>query len=285
MGSEGLQERYINPYTYWGFKKLFGTELNKELLISFLNALLQGEQTVKDVIYLNPEHLGIQRIDRHAVFDVYCESENGEKFLVEIQRGELQFFKDRSLLCTTFPIHEQVVKGKERDYELMSVYVVGIWNFIFDYSSDDYYHHEVKLVDMRTKEVFYDKLTLIYLEMPKFNKGESELETMFDKWMFVLCNLGGLMERPVVLQERVFNRLFEAAEIARFSRKELVEYEDSLKVFRDWYSVMKTTLNKGRAEGLAEAKTVIARQMKADGMPADAIARYTGLSLEEINKL
>lgn len=103
------------------------------------------------------------------------------------------------------------------------------------------------------------------------------------------------------LQERVFNRLFEAAEIARFSRKELVEYEDSLKVFRDWYSVMKTTLNKGlaegrakglaeglaegRAEGLAEGKIVIARQMKADGMPADAIARYTGLSLEEINKL
>lgn len=91
------------------------------------------------------------------------------------------------------------------------------------------------------------------------------------------------------LQERVFNRLFEAAEIARFSRKELVEYEDSLKVFRDWYSVMKTTLNKGlaegRAEGLAEGKIVIARQMKADGIPADAIARYTGLSFEEINKL
>lgn len=285
MGSEGLQERYINPYTYWGFKKLFGAELNKELLISFLNALLQGEQTIKDVTYLNPEHLGILRIDRHAVFDVYCESENGEKFLVEIQRGEQQFFKDRSLLYTTFPIREQAVKGKEWDYELKAVYTVGILNFTFDNSSDDYYHHEVKLVDMRTKEVFYDKLTLIYLEMPKFNKEESELETMFDKWMFVLRNLGSLMERPVALQERVFNRLFEAAEIARFSRKELVEYEDSLKVFRDWYSVMKTTLNKGLAKGRAEEKIEIARQMKADGMPADAIARYTRLSLEEINKL
>lgn len=285
MGSEGLQERYINPYTDFGFKKLFGTELNKELLISFLNALLQGEQTVKDVTYLNTEHLGTQERDRRAVFDVYCESETGEKFLVEMQRGEQQFFKDRSLFYTTFPIREQAVKGKEWDYELKAVYTVGILNFTFDNSSDDYYHHEVKLVDMRTKEVFYDKLTLIYLEMPKFNKEESELETMFDKWMFVLRNLGSLMERPVALQERVFNRLFEAAEIARFSRKELVEYEDSLKVFRDWYSVMKTTLNKGLAKGRAEEKIEIARQMKADGMPADAIARYTRLSLEEINKL
>ena len=289
MGSEGLQERYINPYTDFGFKKLFGTELNKELLISFLNALLQGEQTVKDVTYLNTEHLGTQEIDRRAVFDVYCEGENGEKFLVEMQRGEQQFFKDRSLFYTTFPIREQASKGKGWDYELKSVYTVGILNFTFDNSSDEYYHHEVKLVDIRTKEVFYDKLTLIYLEMPKFNKEEKELETMFDKWMFVLRNLGNLMERPVALQERVFSRLFEAAEIARFNRKELVEYEDSLKVYRDWYSVMKTTLNKGREEGRAEGrieeKIAIARQMKANSLPAEVIAQCTGLSLEEINEL
>ena len=285
MGSEGIQERYINPYTDFGFKKLFGTELNKELLISFLNALLQGEQTVKDVTYLNTEHLGTQEIDRRAVFDVYCEGENGEKFLVEMQRGEQQFFKDRSLFYTTFPIREQASKGRGWDYELKSVYTVGILNFTFDNSSDEYYHHEVKLVDMRTKEVFYDKLTLIYLEMPKFNKEEHELETMFDKWMFVLRNLGNLMERPIALQERVFNRLFEAAEIARFNRRELVEYEDSLKAFRDWYSVMKTTLNKGRAEGRAEEKAAITRQMKANNLPTEVIAKYTGLSPEEISKL
>ena len=295
MGSEGLQERYINPYTDFGFKKLFGTELNKELLISFLNALLQGEQTVKDVTYLNTEHLGTQEIDRRAVFDVYCEGENGEKFLVEMQRGEQQFFKDRSLFYITFPIREQATKGKGWDYELKSVYTVGILNFNFDNSSDEY--HEVKLVDMRTKEVFYDKLTLIYLEMPKFNKEEHELETMFDKWMFVLRNLGNLMERPIALQERVFNRLFEAAEIARFSRKELVEYEDSLKAFRDWFSVMKTTLNKGRAEGRAERlaegmakgrmeeKITIVHQMKANGLPTEMIAKCTGLSPEEIKEL
>ena len=82
MGSEGLQERYINPYTDFGFKKLFGTELNKELLISFLNALLPDQPNIRDVTYLNTEHLGTQERDRRAVFDVYCENEDGEKFLV-----------------------------------------------------------------------------------------------------------------------------------------------------------------------------------------------------------
>ncbi|NDV59034.1 Rpn family recombination-promoting nuclease/putative transposase [Bacteroides sp. 519] len=309
MGSEGLIEKYINPYTDFGFKKLFGTELNKDLLISFLNSLLPDGQVIKDVTYLNAEHLGTLEADRRAVFDVYCENEQGEKFLVEMQKGEQQFFKDRSIFYTTFPIREQAVKGKSWNYELKAVYTVGILNFSFDSNNNDYYHHEVRLVDVATQEVFYDKLTLIYLEMPKFNKTEYELENMFDKWMFVLRNLSRLMERPAALQERIFTRLFETAEIARFNRKELVEYEDSLKNYRDWYSVMETSekkglakgLEKGREEGLAEglAKGIekglaegiekgileVARRMKFNSIPLHTIQDLTGLSLEEIEKL
>ena len=310
MGSEGLHERYVNPYTDFAFKLLFGTELNKELLISFLNALLHGKEVIKEVTYLNTEHLGTQERDRRAVFDIYCENELGEKFLVEMQKGEQTFFKDRSIYYATFPIREQAIKGSEWDYKLKAVYTVGILNFVFDNNDDDYFHHEVKLVDMRTKEVFYDKLTFIYLEMPKFNKTEDELETMFDKWLFVLRNLSRLMERPVALQERVFERLFKAAEIAGFNRKELIEYEDSLKNYRDWYSVMSTAeqkgVAKGRAEGIEEGRAEgieeglakgiekgikvgekkkqleIARTMKSLKIDPKVIAKATGLTLEEI---
>ena len=294
MGSEGLHERYINPYTDFAFKLLFGTELNKELLISFLNALLYGEEKIKNVTYLNAEHLGTQERDRRAVFDIYCENEQGEKFLVEMQKGEQAFFKDRSIYYATFPIREQAIKGGSWNYELKAVYTVGILNFVFNDKDNDHFHHEVKLTDMRTKEVFFDKLSFIYLEMPKFNKTEDELESMFDKWMFVLRNLSRLMERPVALQERIFESLFRAAEIANFNRKELVEYEDSLKNYRDWYSVMETALNKGLAaglaEGLAEGKAKgekenqmkIARNMKADGVALEMIAKYTSLSVDEI---
>ena len=292
MGTEGIQDKYVNPYTDFGFKLLFGTAMNKELLISFLNALLFGEETVKDVTYMNTEHLGTQEYDRRAIFDVYCENEKGEKFLVEMQRGEQQFFKDRSLYYSTFPIREQGKRGPW-DYELKAVYVIGILNFSFDDTDNEHFHHEVKLVDLHTHKVFYDKLAFIYLEMPKFSKREDELETMFDKWLFVLRNLSSLFERPRALQNRVFDRLFETAEIARVSRKELSEYWESLKNFRDWYSVMKTQLKKGREEGRKEGREEgreeermrNARNLKELGVSSEIIAQATGLSEEEIKAL
>lgn len=281
-------DRYVNPYTDFGFKMLFGSEINKELLISFINSLLGGKEMICDLNYLNTEHLGTSERDRRAVFDVYCENERGEKILVEMQRGEQQYFKDRSIYYSTFPIREQGLKG-EWDYKLKAVYVIGILNFKFSDDKTDNYYHNVKLVDLNTNEVFYDKLTFIYLEMPKFNKTEDELETMFDKWMFVIRNLSRLMDRPLALQERVFTRLFESAEIARFTKEQYEEYEDSLKAYRDWLNTINTAVMKSRAEGRAEGKLEekmdIARKLKNSGISFDVISVSTGLSEEEISSL
>ena len=300
MDYDRRPERYINPYTDFGFKKLFGTDMNKELLISFLNALFDGKEEVKDITYLNTEHIGSLELDRKAVFDVYCENEKGEKFLVEMQKGEQEFFKDRSIYYVTFPIREQAKRG-DWNNELKAVYAVSILNFVFDQRDDKYYHHEIKLMDTGTNTVFYDKLTLFYLEMPKFNKTEDELHSMFDKWLFVLKNLSSLFERPAALQERVFKKLFEAAEIARFNPTELNQYEDSLKNFRDLYSVISTAEKKGHAEGFTEGRAEgraegfteganqkaieIAREMLAAGMPVDMIANLTKLSKNQILEL
>ena len=280
MGSRDLKDRYVNPYTDFGFKKLFGTEINKDLLISFINSLLHGREVVKDLTYLNTEHLGTSEADRRAVFDVYCENEKGEKILVEMQRGEQQFFKDRTLFYTTFPIREQQVI-KDWDYQLKSIYIIGILNFTFDKDNDDYYHHEVQLLDNQTKEVFYDKLTFIYLEMPKFNKTEDELNGMFEKWLFVLRNLSRLMERPKALQERVFTKLFEAAEIAKFTKTEYDNYEESLKVYRDWKNTIDTEKKISRDERTIE----IARKMKLMKYSINEIMTITDLTEKEINAL
>ena len=252
MGSEGIRDIYINPYTDFGFKKLFGTEMNKELLISFINSLFEGKETVKELTYLTTEQLGTTETDRRAVFDVYCTNEKGEKILVEMQKGEQEFFKDRSVYYATFPIRD---KGC--------------------------YRHDVQLIDRRTGEVFFDKLTFVYLEMPKFNKTEDRLESMFEKWLFVLKNLSRLLERPKALQERVFTRLFDTAEIARFSPEEYYAYEDSLKVYRDWQNTVATAENKGRKE----ERIKNARGMKAEGIPIEIVMKITGLSAEEINAL
>ncbi len=310
MSVDEWKELYIDPRTDFGFKYLFGTPMNKELLIGFLNALFHGTYIIKDLTYLNGEQLGIRKEDRRAIFDVYCETENGEKFIVEMQNVFQQFFKDRSVYYSTFPIREQAKRG-DWDYRLESVYTVGILNFVFDEdkNSKDYFHHEVKLMDVNTKKVFYDKLTFIYLELPKFTKTEDELETLFEKWIFVLKNLSRLLERPAALQERVFNRLFEAASIARFTPKQLREYEDSVKAYRDIVNAVNTArkegheeghekglkegLEKGLKEGLEEGlkkgrekeKMEIVRKMKSDGLSDDMIAKYTGLPIEEIERI
>lgn len=293
MGTEGIIDRYVNFYTDFAFKKLFGTEMNKDLLISFLNALLQGREVVLDVNYLNTEHLGTQEYDRRAVFDVYCKNDKGEVFLVEMQKGEQQFFKDRSIYYSTFAIREQAPRG-EWNYELKGVYTIGILNFCFDKEREGNYYHEVKLMDTATKEVFYDKLVFIYLEMPKFTKQENELESLFDKWLYVIRNLAALMERPRVLQEKVFAHLFEAAEIAKFSRVERYEYEESLKAYRDWFSVMATAelrgeergkekgLKEGLEKGRIEERLRNARGLKARGVDAEIIAQVTELSVDDI---
>ncbi len=250
MCIERLFDRYVNFYTDFAFKKLFGTEINSDLLISFLNALLQGKETIKSVTYLNAEHLGTQEYDRRAVFDVYCKNDKGEMFIVEMQKGEQQFFKDRSIYYSSFAIREQAPKGVW-NYELKGVYTIGILNFCFsDEKDNNDYYHEIKLLDTKTKNLFYDKLTFIYLEMPKFTKTENELVTLFDKWMYAIRHLGTLMERPKALQEKVFARLFEVAEIAKFNPKERFEYEDSLKAYRDWFSVMETAEIRGMQKGL-----------------------------------
>ena len=298
--------KYINPYTDFGFKKLFGTPLNKDLLISFLNSLFDGKEVVRDLTYLNGENLGNGYGDRRAIFDVYCENEQGETFIVEMQKAEQQFFKDRSVFYSTFPIQNQGKKGIW-NFNLKGVYTVGILDFVFpdhEYPKDSL-RHEVKLVDIDDKHVFYDKLTFLYLEMPKFTKGENELTTMYDKWLFVLHNLSRLMARPAALQERIFTRLFEQAEIARYTPEERQDYEDSLKVYRDMKNVLDTAelrgLEKGRKEGREEGRkegrkegieqgTIEERRknakaMKALGLPLETIAKVTGMSVDDIAEL
>jgi len=284
------RERYINPYTDFGFKKLFGTEMNKDLLISFLNALFKDGPVITDVKYIPNEQLGAYG-SRKAIFDVHCETESGEKIIVEMQKTEQAYFRDRSVFYASFPIQQQGKRGADWDFQLKSVYTVGILNFVFpeDEYDPECYHHEVKLMDTADHHVFYDKLTFIYLEMPKFNKTEEELVDMFDKWLFVLKNLSRLFERPKALQERIFKKLFEQAEIARFTLEERRGYEDSVKTYRDINNAIDTAERdaekRGEEKGRAEANLESARKMKADGMTVDLIAKYTGVSVDEIEKL
>lgn len=275
-----LQDKYINPFTDFGFKKLFGSEPNKDLLIDFLNQVLPGKHKIKDLTYARTEQLGSTETDQKAIFDLYCIGENGERFIVEMQKAKQNYFKDRGVYYSSFPIQEQAKKG-DWNYQLSPIYMVGILDFIFSgEESAQEVRHEVQLKDQKC-QVFYDKLTYIYLEMPNFKKTELDLQDNFDKWMYVLQRLPHLQDRPQVLQDRVFQKLFEAAEIAKFTPDEKDKYEESLKYYRDIKNVVDSSFDEGKQERDYE----IARQMKLEGETIEKIIRYTGLTEEEIEKL
>jgi predicted transposase/invertase (TIGR01784 family) len=284
-----MADKYVNPFTDFGFKKIFGEEPNKDLLIDFLNQVLPQKHQIKELTYLNTEHLGIAELDRKAMFDLYCESPSGEKFIVEMQKAKQNFFKDRSVYYATFPIQQQAKKGEIWNYELSAVYFVGILDFVFSENiNNGEVLHEIKLKN-KFGNIFYDKLTFIYLEMPKFDKTLDELETSFDKWLYVLKHLPKLQERPAKLQERVFSKLFELAQIGKFNREEMQRYEESLKVYWDLHAVIETAkdeaFDEGKIEGKIEGKVEIAKNLIKLKIADDTISEATGLTIEEIEKL
>ncbi|TXB58093.1 Rpn family recombination-promoting nuclease/putative transposase [Phaeodactylibacter luteus] len=275
-----LEDRYINPLTDFGFKKLFGTEPNKVLLIDFLNQVLPKKHKIKDLSYSRNEQMGLNELDRKAVFDLYCIGESGERFIVEIQKAKQNYFKDRSIYYSSFPIQEQAKKG-EWNYRLEPAYTVGILDFVFDdHKSDNELLHIVELKNQKC-EVFYDKLKFIYIELPKFKKNEEELESHFDKWLYIFKHLSDLQDRPKRLQDKIFERLFEAAEIAKFTPEEREVYEESLKHYRDLKNVVDTSREEGIEEGIKE----VAKRMKAKGMSNSEISELTGLSENQIDEL
>ena len=243
--------RYINPYTNFGFKKFFGEEANKDLLIDFLNAILPKIHQVKTLEFSNPEHLGAAANERRTVCDVFCDAENGDKFIVEMQKEDQEFFKDRSIFYSTHLIQEQWQKGKW-NYKIKAVYFIGILDFIYDKdkSKEPILIRRVNLKDQHGN-VFYKKLQYIYIQIPAFQKTESELVTPEDKWLFFLKNLPSLDHIPSILgQNAVFLHAFQTAEVAAMSKKERDCYNQEQKQYWDYWSTFETAENKGIGKGI-----------------------------------
>jgi len=222
---------YINLLTDFGFKRIFGEEANKDLLIDFLNAVLKINGGIKKLEYGNPEKQGRVIKDRRAVYDLYCTTGKGERIIIEMQKVPQTHYSDRSLYYASFPIQEQGVKRKVWDFELTPVISVNIVDFRLEEEREtDKYTSYIKLMDVETKEVFYDKLLFVYLELPRFTKTIDRLSNNFDRWMYVLQHLHNMDDIPVFLMKnRIFKKLFEQAKVANMTKAEITAYNKSLK--------------------------------------------------------
>lgn len=290
-----MKAKYINPFTDFGFKKIFGEEASKPLLLDFLNALLPESDKIASLSFKNNEQLGQIEFDRKAIYDIYYENEKGEKFIVELQKAKQNYFKERTIYYSTFPIQEQAEKG-EWNYNLKAVYCIGILDFTFD----DYENepekteviHTIKLKNQNGK-TFYDKLTYIYLEMPNFKKTETELNSRIEQWLYFIKHLEDFQTIPSIFNDEVFSKAFEKAEIAKYGEIELEHYQSSLKIFRDNKAVFdyaittakEIAFDEGKLKGKLKGKLEIARSLKALEIEINVISRSTGLSIQDIEKL
>lgn len=296
--------RYLNPYTDFGFKKLFGEEGSQELLVDFLNQLLPAHHQIKELRFKNTEQLPEIPLERKAIFDIYCTSLSGERFVVEMQKAKLRFFKDRSVFYVTFPIREQAEKGGW-NFALTPVYFIAILDFEYDEAEEKRkFRRDVALRD-QDGDLFFDKLHFKFLQMPLFKKKAEELETRFDKWIYFLSNLENFDQIPQILNEAIFRKAFEITEVANLSREQLTVYEQSLIDYWGITAALDTAREEGheegraegreegRAEGLAEGmaqgiekgKWEITRKMIAENLPIEWIIKCTGLTVEQIQSV
>jgi len=276
--------RYINPYTDFGFKKLFGEEANKDLLIDFLNAVLPPENKIADLTFRPLEALPDNTFDRKAIFDIACVGESGQAFTVEMQKAKQLWFKDRALFYSAFPIQRQAQRG-DWNFKLNPVFLVAVLDFEYDESEERRKLYRLVSLKDQDGDPFTDKLNMVFLQMPLFTLTESELKTQQDKWLFFLKNLESFDEIPGILREPLFEKAFGTAEYVKYSPTIQEAYQNDLKAYRDNRNVVDTARIEGEAKGRAEGAIEIARRMKQAGSDFEFIAKMTGLPLTEIERL
>ena len=278
-----IKAKYINLMVDWSFKRVFGTEVNKDILIEFLKVIFP-QFAITDITYIPTEQLGIMEEDRKAIFDVLCKTEDGKTFLVEMQRGAQEHFFERSLYYTSFPIMKQgkkaIAKEEEKgkdpwDFSLDGVFFLGVLDF--KYEQDEMTEHRYQLLETKTLKRMTDKLEFVFVEVAKFNKREDELETDLDKWLYLLKNMSTLLERPAALRDRVFGRLFDVAEYARLDDEERKKYVEAMNTTRDTFNMIAYARKQNSYE--------IARRMIDKGLDMDTILDVTGLTKEDIAKI
>ena len=278
-----IKAKYINLMVDWSFKRVFGTEVNKDILIEFLKVIFP-QFAITDITYIPTEQLGIMEDDRKAIFDVLCKTEDGKTFLVEMQRGAQEHFFERALYYTSFPIMKQgkkaIAKEDEKgkdpwDFSLDGVFFLGVLDF--KYEQDEMTEHRYQLLETKTLKRMTDKLEFVFVEVAKFNKREDELETDLDKWLYLLKNMSTLLERPAALRDRVFGRLFDVAEYARLDDEERKKYVEAMNTTRDTFNMIAYARKQNSYE--------IARRMIDKGLDMDTILDVTGLTKEDIAKI
>ena len=305
IDKNGNRYRYVDPMTDKGFKILFGSEGNEDLLINLLNSIIPGAEIV-DLTYRNTEHQGVSEEDDKAIFDVYCEDKDGVRFLVEMQNWSQHYFNKRAVYYSTYAIQDQAAKEKRHqkktlgkdnwDYNYAPVYVVCFLSFNMKRTPDDLikikqdeYLSFYRYIDIETKEELGDGTTLVFIEMNKFQKQFQECHKKKERWLCSMKNMKGQLEVPEGVTGTELETLYSKGEIAALPQNKKLNYITYIMSRNDELNSRAEQLAdareegraEGRAEGISEGRAETIRKMLAAGLPADAIAAALDITVEE----
>ena len=274
---------FIHPLTDWGFKRIFG---DKELLMDFLNSLLEGERVITDLQYLNTEQLAERSDGRKTVYDLYCKTDTGEYIIVEMQNSQQAFFKDRALYYMAQSIVQQSKKGRGWQFELTAVYGIYFVNFPIDKNEiTEHYCKDIAMIDKHTGKVFNNKFRQIYIELPRFMKSEADCNSFLEYWIYNLVNMNNLKEISFKDRKAIFDKLERLASQANLTEEERARLEEDWKNYNDYFNTIDFAKEEGRTEGEIKKNLENAQKMKEMGLSFDIITQVTGLPPEEIEKL
>jgi predicted transposase/invertase (TIGR01784 family) len=304
-------QRFSDLKSDFGFKHVFANPANKDLLLSLLNALLP-EKEISDV-ELSPTEYKYHRDTNRIFFDLSCKGQQGEIFIIEMQRKRQHYFSNRSIYYMSLAIANQLKAGKiHEDYPLKEVYFIGILNFNMMDTDEKTHLHNISLHNTLNGNLFSNKIHYVFTELLNFDKRESELISMLDKWLYLIRYLPYLNTVPEKLNQPIFQKLFQIAEINKLTKEERMLFDRRLKTQRDIEANIRYAadegremgraegiqlgLKKGKKEGLVEGKKeglvegknqeklLIARKLLQTGIPLSEVAEITGLSVEQLSR-
>ena len=269
--------RYANVLLDYWFKRTFGDESRKRLLLLFLREIIP-ERDILDLTYAPQEHISPFESMRSVRVDVECTDQAGRRFVVEMQLSRQDGFYERALFNTTFAIQEQMREGED-SYMFPEVYFIGVMKFSF-HAGSGRVRYTYTLREDASGEVMTDRVKFIFLELPNsvdaWDKPES---TVLDKFCYALYKLPDLESKPEGLEEEIFRILFESSEIVTFTPQERTKYIYDMTTERDIRNQLAFARKEGREEGREEGRQSAADKLAELGVDPEIIEKATGIKV------
>jgi len=276
--------KFANPTNDLAFKKIFGNENRKGILISFLNSVLgfKDNKIIVDITLLNPYQVPKIEELKETILDIQVTNQNNEKFIVEMQKKDLGNFAKRSLYYTSKAYVEQLDKGHNYS-KLKKVYFIGILNF--DMFENQNFISRHLIINQETTKQDIDDFEFTFIELSKFNKKLNELDTTLDKWIYFIKNASNFDMIPAEYKDiEEFKNAFDIATQTKWNKDEMRLYDYMGLRAYDEINALETATRKGIEKGENKKAIEIAKNL-LDVLDNQTISQKTGLSIQDIDRL